>query len=297
MDESSGSKPQPKIDQRKRNFLKASATFVGSAALAGVGIGLGLDALLSPSRSKRTTSTATPPSDSSVTPAPPATDSEIIDPIQERINALKDAYMANYTADERSTAEGQIQAWVKYFKDQSGEGKLNAKIWTEDRPNIEKAEKAVEGLSKGRFKVADVDLDVVMGIIRAESSADPNAGGDTHDVGLGQLNPDAVADVKKVLNWQGEPNLKDPLTNIIFALGYLKLLEEMIKEKDSALVAYHVGPGRLRDYKIKLREQGSNFNPTHFENLDPYSQKAQNYFYDILGATISILEAKPRTKA
>ena len=94
-----------------------------------------------------------------------------------------------------------------------------------------------------------VPVELVLGVIKVESSFRPEAGSHAGARGLMQLMPRTAASLARQLNW-GDYEISDPAFNIEAGTFYLAYL---IKRYDSdlfaALAAYNSGPGRVSGWR------------------------------------------------
>jgi soluble lytic murein transglycosylase-like protein len=133
----------------------------------------------------------------------------------------------------------------------------------------------------------DVDLSLILAVIRKESSFDPKAHNSTGAMGLMQMLPDTA----RWLGLKDTNKLWTPAVNIKYGVKYLKYLfsefgegslaelnaEDMQRDGiKNTLAAYNAGPGNVRKYK----------GVPPFKETKNYVQKVTGYFSDYEGMTL-----------
>lgn len=90
-------------------------------------------------------------------------------------------------------------------------------------------------------------IEVLLGVIRAESGFDTDVVSSRGAVGLMQVMPTTARELASDLDidWTGEQMLLDPSVNIRLGSEYLHRMFEKFGAADSALAAYNAGPARL----------------------------------------------------
>jgi Transglycosylase SLT domain len=89
----------------------------------------------------------------------------------------------------------------------------------------------------------NIDRDLIMSVIRAESASNPNALSPKGAQGLMQLMPQTAS-------WLGVENPMDPVANVEGGTRYLReLLERYHNDLVTALAAYNAGPKRVEQYR------------------------------------------------
>ena len=93
-----------------------------------------------------------------------------------------------------------------------------------------------------------VDPVLVLAVIRQESHFKVNARGAGNSIGLMQVRPFVGADVARRHNipWAGAKTLLDPAANVQIGACYLGEMLEMFHDPALAIVAYNMGPTRVR---------------------------------------------------
>lgn len=102
------------------------------------------------------------------------------------------------------------------------------------------------------FEVArryEVSPEMILAVIRIESSFDANALSDKGAVGLMQILPSTAQEIARELRmeWPGEEILRDPSANIEMGTYYLTKLLGRFNDLSIALAAYNHGPSRVAD--------------------------------------------------
>jgi soluble lytic murein transglycosylase len=102
------------------------------------------------------------------------------------------------------------------------------------------------------FEVArryEVSPEMILAVIRIESSFDANALSHKGAVGLMQILPSTAQEIARELRmeWPGEEILRDPSANIEMGTYYLTKLLGRFNDLSIALAAYNHGPSRVAD--------------------------------------------------
>ena len=128
---------------------------------------------------------------------------------------------------------------------------------------------------------------MILAVIRAESSFDPNAVSRVGAKGLMQLMPDTFSWLcKEALN---EPHnaqkIEDPATNVRYGTYYLSYLYEKFGSWRVALAAYNAGEGRAKEW---LNDPTLTLDGTlrriPFPETAAYVKKTLNFYVDYLDA-------------
>lgn len=100
--------------------------------------------------------------------------------------------------------------------------------------------------ASGRYKLPP---EMILAVIRIESSFDINALSDKGAVGLMQILPSTAMEIARDLRmeWRGEQILRDPQANIEMGAYYLTKLLGQFNSLSIALAAYNHGPGRIAE--------------------------------------------------
>lgn len=95
----------------------------------------------------------------------------------------------------------------------------------------------------------DVPPEMILAVIRIESSFNTNALSHKGAVGLMQLLPSTARQMARELriDWTGEDILRDPSANIAMGTYYLTKLLGRFNDLSVALAAYNHGPTRIAD--------------------------------------------------
>jgi soluble lytic murein transglycosylase-like protein len=93
----------------------------------------------------------------------------------------------------------------------------------------------------------DVELELVMAVIRVESSGYNFAVSPVGALGLMQLMPPTGEELagRYGIDWRGPDTLFDPSVNVKLGIAYLRELSDRFGDVNTALAAYNWGPGRI----------------------------------------------------
>lgn len=95
----------------------------------------------------------------------------------------------------------------------------------------------------------DVSEELLLAVIRTESSFDPNAVSTAGALGLTQITPDTFKWLQTKTGETLEPQaLEDPETSIKYGAFFLHLLLDEFGNTRTAVAAYHAGRGRVNDW-------------------------------------------------
>ncbi len=108
---------------------------------------------------------------------------------------------------------------------------------------------------------------LVLAIIKVESQFNPRAISSVGAIGLMQVMPIVVREVKGQINLSGRPDLYDPAKNVHIGMHYFKYLVERFGDIKKALIAYNLGPTAL-----DKRLSGNGFIP------QGYYQKVMKFY-------------------
>lgn len=94
---------------------------------------------------------------------------------------------------------------------------------------------------------ADLDPELIVGLIHVESSGNPRAVSRVGAIGLMQLLPSTGAAMARELDlaWEGDDSLYDPSLNVRLGIRYLGKLVNRFDNLDTALAAYNWGPTHI----------------------------------------------------
>lgn len=134
----------------------------------------------------------------------------------------------------------------------------------------------------------NLEINLVYGIINAESSFDHNAVSKKGAEGLMQIKKDTA---DWCLNQMGEPeaefDLKDPGTNIKIGTWYLAYLKNELGSEELAIIAYNAGISNVKKWLEEGIVDVSVTNPDNipFEETKNYIKKVKFYkkVYNIIG--------------
>ena len=94
---------------------------------------------------------------------------------------------------------------------------------------------------------ADLEPELIVGLIHVESSGNPRAVSKVGAIGLMQLLPSTAAAMARELDlaWEGAESLYDPSLNVRLGIRYLGKLVNRFDDLDTALAAYNWGPTHI----------------------------------------------------
>jgi len=94
---------------------------------------------------------------------------------------------------------------------------------------------------------AEIPTDLVLSLIRVESSGNAFAVSNVGAMGLMQLRPSTAEQVAGDLGirWTGAAMLFEPVTNVRLGVEYLRQMIDRYDSVETALAAYNWGPGRI----------------------------------------------------
>ena len=110
-----------------------------------------------------------------------------------------------------------------------------------------------QNIAQAHASAYDVDVELVLAIIRCESDFDPEAKSNAGAKGLMQLTEETFYDVRKMVgdgeDITYESHWNDPQTNIKYGTKYISFLIEYYKgDKIAALAAYNAGLKNVNDW-------------------------------------------------
>lgn len=93
----------------------------------------------------------------------------------------------------------------------------------------------------------DLEVALVLAVIRVESGGYARARSPVGALGLMQLLPSTAEEIAQRLgeDWRGAESLFDPELNVRLGIDYLKRLSDRYGSVQTALAAYNWGPGRI----------------------------------------------------
>ena len=117
-----------------------------------------------------------------------------------------------------------------------------------------------------------VERAVALGLIRQESSFDPQAGSPAGAQGLMQLMPGTAADMARKTGGPAGP-LTDPAINLRLGSAYLAMLLDRFGALPPALAGYNAGPGRTREWLAAFGDPASGaVDPVDWVELIPIGE-------------------------
>jgi len=97
-------------------------------------------------------------------------------------------------------------------------------------------------------KASGVDSNLIAGVTKQESQFKPHARSNAGAVGLMQLTPITIKEIKRLTGKDIDPN--DPQQNLMGGAMYMShLIKKYNGDKSMALAAYNAGPGNVSKYK------------------------------------------------
>ena len=122
----------------------------------------------------------------------------------------------------------------------------------------------------------NLDISLVISVIRVESSFDKNATSNKGAKGLMQLTDSTAKFVSKMLNVNFY-DVYDIDTNILFGSRYIRYLLDRFGDEDLAIIAYNAGEGNL----AKWLNDCKNYDKIQFINNVPFNE-TRDYFAKII---------------
>ena len=119
--------------------------------------------------------------------------------------------------------------------------------------------------------------ELILAVIFTESSFIVDAESSVGALGLMQLMPATASQMAAELEmeWKGHELLNDPQVNILLGSFYLQKLIHRFEDLDSALVAYNMGPNRLRSLMRRNRRVPN----TYSSKVQQVSQSLRERFF------------------
>lgn len=135
-----------------------------------------------------------------------------------------------------------------------------------------------EELVEKYCKEYDVEPAFVLGVIRTESSFNPNAESVVGAKGLMQLTNDTFKWVQHKLHGKviyKSKKLFDEEINIQHGVYFIKLLKDEFKDDQTVLAAYHAGRGRVNEWlaDTKYSKDGVTLSYIPYEDTSGYVEK------------------------
>lgn len=118
----------------------------------------------------------------------------------------------------------------------------------------------------------NVEEDLVLSMIKAESNFDVNAISYVGAVGLMQLMPATASFIAEKIGFHNdEINLYDAETNILLGVAYISYLQNKFENQDALICAYNAGEGEVATW---LNERGE-LKEIKFEETQNYLNKVK----------------------
>lgn len=93
---------------------------------------------------------------------------------------------------------------------------------------------------------------LLIALIQTESGWNPNARSHAGAIGLGQMTPIAVEQVRRVYDIDTNPDLTSPCENLVWSALYFSYVQTTTRTQVEALVAYNGGSRQLSNYRQRL---------------------------------------------
>lgn len=94
----------------------------------------------------------------------------------------------------------------------------------------------------------DIDVSLVLAVIKTESSFDENAVSSKGAVGLMQLMPSTANYIAKKVNFNEQIDLFNPQTNLYLGICYLEYLIKKYDDERVVLASYNAGETRVKSW-------------------------------------------------
>jgi soluble lytic murein transglycosylase len=116
--------------------------------------------------------------------------------------------------------------------------------------------RAIISMVEIEARIQQVDPFLVLGLIKVESSGNPEAKSKKGAIGLMQVTPQTAKFIADKLGekYKGKNSLLDKETNLRYGIWYLRYLRERYGNTETALAAYFWGPGNI-DHRLRVGEQ------------------------------------------
>lgn len=135
-----------------------------------------------------------------------------------------------------------------------------------------------------KCKKSDVELFLILGLIKKESDFNPNTTGSSGEIGLGQLMEKTAKHYSKLLGYQySKEETYDPKRNIDLAVEHISYLKKLYdNDEHKILTAYNRGTKGLENY---IRDQKSPFDDSSMSSYsvevlkfrDDFKKEFENY--------------------
>ncbi|MDU4960200.1 MAG: lytic transglycosylase domain-containing protein [Sporomusaceae bacterium] len=156
-----------------------------------------------------------------------------------------------------------------YFDDERPAEAAGRSSWQGGRVDgLSEAEAAAEPYIQEAAKEFNLDPNLLRGLVKAESSFDPDAGSPVGARGYAQLMPETAKGLGV--------NIDDPRDNIRGGAMYLReQLDTFNGNVELALAAYNAGPGAVKDYKYTIPpyEETRNYVPKVLSFAEDYRNR------------------------
>ena len=155
----------------------------------------------------------------------------------------------------------------------------NQQAMDNTKPAIKQPQSAVNlysgeyaGMIEAASKESGLDTNFIAGVTKQESQFNPHARSNAGAVGLMQLTPITIREIKRLTGKDIDPN--DPQQNLTGGSMYMShLLKKYNGDKSMALAAYNAGPGNVAKYKgIPPFKETQDYVKTVMGNYDHYNK-------------------------
>lgn len=125
-------------------------------------------------------------------------------------------------------------------------------------------------------KKFDLEPELTLAIIRAESGFDCKAVSDKGACGLMQLMPETAKYAAELVGYEKQINLFDPDCNVYLGCAYLKYLFKRFKNEKNVICAYNAGEGRVSSWLSSEKNDGE-LKQIHFDETKNYYERVLYY--------------------
>lgn len=132
----------------------------------------------------------------------------------------------------------------------------------------------------------NIPTDLVLAIVKAESSFDKYKVSPKGAIGLMQIMPETAEYVSELFFAGEDFDLYDEKQNILIGVTYLVYLFKKFEDKKTALAAYNAGEGRVYEWlkNQNYSSDGKALNTIPFKETDNYVKRVLSYqrFYNFI---------------